>query len=436
MLVMKFGGTSVGTPERIKTVYDIVALNISKKPVVVVSAAGGVTDLLLKAGANALKGIIDIKEIEEKHNKIIEGLGLPKDIVLNETNELKDFLKGISMMKEITKKSSDYLVSFGERISCKLVASYINSKGIKSKHHYAYDVGMLTDDEFQNAAPLKESYDLINKALANLDHVPVITGFLGKNKAGDITTLGRGGSDYSGAIIGAAINSEEIQIWTDVDGIMTTDPRIVKEAHNLPQVSFQEASELAYFGAKVLHPKTILPAMEKNIAVVVKNTFNPQHPGTRILSKSEKTSTTVKAIAVKKKINLINIYSYRMLDAYGFLAKIFNIFAKYNVIVDMISTSEVSVSVTVEKKDRLDDVLKELSEFSTAKLEEGKAIICVVGEGLKKDHSITGKIFNKMTQLAIPLHMISQGASEVNLGFVIDDLKADEVVKELHSLFF
>lgn len=436
MIVMKFGGTSIGTPERIINVYNIVKNNIGNKPVVVVSAVGGVTDLLIAAGENALKGKVDISEIEKKHNKIIDEFGFPKAIVQKETEELKNLLRGISMIKEISPKTSDYLTSFGERISCQLVSRYLNDKGIKSTHHFAYDLGMITDDNHEDAHPVDNVYDNIKSSMSGYKDVPVITGFIGKNKAGDITTLGRGGSDFTAAIIGAAIGADEIQIWTDVDGIMTTDPRIVKEAKNIPVISFDEASELSYFGAKVLHPKTITPAMEKNIPVVVKNTHNINHPGTRILKKAEKGDSTVKAISVKKGVSLVNIYSLRMLDAYGFLARIFNIFNKYNVVVDMVSTSEVSVSVTVNEKADLKEVERELSEFSKVKIGKSKAIICVVGEGLKKDEKMTGQVFSTLSNLGVNAEMISQGASDINLSFVVSEVQSSDVVKALHSSFF
>jgi aspartate kinase len=436
MIVMKFGGTSVGTPERIMNVYDIVELNIKKEPIVVVSAVGGVTDLLLSAGNDALAGKVDIAEIEKKHDTIIKSFGFSLDLISDLTAELKQLLQGISMLKEISPKTMAYLVSFGERISCKLVSQYLNDKGIKSKPLFAYDIGMVTDDKYDEAGPLAEAYEKIKNALEGVDYIPVITGFIGKNSQGDITTLGRGGSDFSAAIIGAAVNAEEIQIWTDVDGIMTTDPRIVAEAKNIPVVSFNEASELSYFGAKVLHPKTIVPAMNKDIPVVVKNTANPAHPGTRIVKCADSAENSLKAISVKKKISLINIYSLRMFDSYGFLAKIFEIFNKHKIIIDMVSTSEVNVSVTVDSKADVSGVIKELEEFSTVKLELGKAIICVVGEGLKRNKKIVGSVFDSLSQVGIIVEMISQGASEINLSFVVDETRADSAVKALHSSLF
>ncbi|MEM6804250.1 MAG: aspartate kinase [Bacteroidota bacterium] len=433
---MKFGGTSVGSPERIEQVYQIVAPLLDRKPVVVVSAVGGVTDLLIEAGNKALQGELDISKIEAKHQAVIEGLSLDKDIIAEMHEELKSLLMGIMMIREISPRTSDYLVSFGERASCQLVAAHFRNKGVKAQHHFAYDLGMLTDDNFQAAMPLPKAFELIGKNLGELDHLPIVTGFIGHSPAGEITTLGRGGSDYTAAILGAAAGAEEIQIWTDVDGILSTDPRIVKSAHNLPLVSFKEAAELAYFGAKVLHPKTIRPAMDRNIPVVVKNTANPDHAGTRILSESPQSTTTVKAISVKKNVWLINIYSLRMLDAFGFMAKIFEIFARNQVVVDMVSTSEVSVSVTVDGGQNIEPVVEELAEFAQVQVDKELAIICLVGEGMRKGVGVAGKVFQVMAEESIPIEMISQGASDINLGFVVGQKHATHALERLHEVIF
>lgn len=436
MVVMKFGGTSVGTPARIDNVYQIVRQHLSRRPIVVVSAVGGVTDLLLAAGQNALNGKVDVAAIITKHENVIKGLNLPNDIAEMEHRELETLLVGIKMIKEISPKTSDYLVSFGERISSKFVAAYLRQKGLRAEHHFAYDIGMITNTRFQEAEPLESSYDLIHKAIAALDHIPVITGFVGKTEKGEITTLGRGGSDYTAAIIGGAVHAEEIQIWTDVDGILTTDPRMVPTALNLPVVSFQEAAELAYFGAKVLHPKTIRPAMDRDIPVVVKNTGNMTHEGTRILNNSPRTQGAVKAISVKKNTSIVSIYSLGMLDSFGFLAKIFDIFSRHHVVVDAVATSEVSVSVTVAESENIDPVIKDLAEFAQVKVEKGRAIICVVGEGLRSEAGIAARVFQAVATQKVSVDMISQGASEINITFVIDQNRAVETVKALHKLFF
>ena len=436
MVVMKFGGTSVGTPSRIQQVYEIVTGQSDQRPIVVVSAVGGVTDLLIEAGLRALKGEVDIKPIIAKHQAVIEGLGLDQKMIDPLHEELESLLTGIRMIREISPRTADYLVSFGERISCQLVAAHFNKMGTKAKSYFAYDVGMLTDDNFQNAQPLKEAFDFIHDQLAALDHIAIVTGFVGKNKKGEITTLGRGGSDYTAAILGAGVRAKEIQIWTDVDGILTTDPRLVPAAKNVPGVSFKEAAELAYFGAKVLHPKTMRPALDKGIPVVVKNTGNPQHQGTRILTESPQSAQIVKAISIKKHVTLVNIYSLRMLDAYGFLARIFDIFARHHVVVDMVSTSEVSVSVTVDEGQNIQAVVDDLSAFAQVRVENGHSIICLVGEGIRDGVGIAGTVFDVMAQENISVEMISQGASDINLGFVIKTPLAERAIIRLHEVLF
>ncbi len=436
MIVMKFGGTSVGSPERIEGVYQIVQQVRDQHPVVVVSAVGGVTDLLIEAGEKALEGKVDISAIEQKNNTVVAGLGLDADIIQELHTELEDLLTGIRMIREISPRTSDYLVSFGERISCQLVAAHFNQKGMEAQHHFAYDIGMLTDDNFQAAQPLPEAYTQIGKSLAGISYVPVITGFVGKNQKGEITTLGRGGSDYTAAIIGGAIGAAEIQIWTDVNGILTTDPRMVREARNVPIISFKEAAELAYYGAKVLHPKTIRPAMERGIPVVVKNTGEPLHPGTRIVAEPPKSAAIVKALSVKKKVTLINIYSLNMLDAVGFIGRIFNTFAKHRVAVDMVSTSEVSVSITVEGHQDISPIVDDLSEFARVDADQNYAIVCIVGEGMRRGVGIAGRVFKGMSDEHIPVEMISQGASDINLGFVIREIHVEKALKKLHTVLF
>ena len=436
MVVMKFGGTSVGSPERIQNVFEIVMSQQERKPVVVVSAVGGVTDLLVQAGKDALNKQIDIQPIRDKHQKVLSGLNLPLDLVDDLHNELEDLLLGIKMIREISPRISDLLLSFGERASCRIVAAHFQKRGVAAQAHYAFDIGMVTTADFQQAEPLPEAFEKIGSRLSHIDYIPIVTGFIGKTREGEISTLGRGGSDYSAAILGASVQAEEIQIWTDVDGILTTDPRVVKQALNVPTVSFKEAAELAYFGAKVLHPKTIRPAMEKRIPVVVKNTGNPSHSGTQIVPEVGVSDQVVKAISVKKGVTLVNIYSLRMLLAHGFLAKIFRLFEAYEVVVDVVSTSEVSVSLTVDNPDNLDKVVEELSEFAQVRIEHDNAILCVVGEGLHRNHFVSSKALMALSLHNIPVKMVSLGASDINLSMVIDQDQSQEAITALHTEFF
>ena len=294
----------------------------------------------------------------------------------------------------------------------------------------------MTNADFGNAEPLDGSYAAFKKSISKLKVVPVITGFIGKTEKGEVTTLGRGGSDYSAAIFGSAIDAEEIQIWTDVDGMMSADPKIVKNARTLEKVSFAEASELAYFGAKVLHPKTILPAVKKNIPVRVLNTFNAEGKGTLILNEVGKNEQIVKSITCKKNIILINVDSKRMLGAYGFLARLFDVFYKYKQSVDVVSTSEVSVSMTTDNENNVGDIASDLKGIADVKVLKNKAVICVVGEGMRNTPGVSGRTFSVLGKNKINIEMISQGASEINITFVVDGKDAENAVKVLHKEYY
>ncbi len=296
-------------------------------------------------------------------------------------------------------------------------------------------MGMITNPDFGNAEPLDHAPEMIDKCVCGMDHVPVVTGFIGKTTAGEITTLSRGGSDYTASIIAAACNAKEVQIWTDVDGVMSADPRVVKEAKTIKKLSFNEASELAVFGARVLHPKSLIPALEKNIPVRVLNTYNPDSEGTIVVMKSEKSDSVIKAIACKKGISLVNVTSTRMLNACGYLARVFDIFRDYQKSVDMIATSEVSISMTLNEPGNMEGIIKDLEGIADVKTEDNKAIICVVGEGMNHELGIAGRIFTALGKTGKNIEMISQGASEINIGLVVDEENADNVVRALHEEF-
>ncbi len=435
---MKFGGTSVGSADRIDNTANIIKSYIEKKPVVVVSAVSKITDKLIELAneAGQGKGDKNLKDIKKIHYEIIEKLGLDKSLVEKDLEALSALVKKIKINGGINARILDEFQSFGEQMSSKIVAAQLNKINVKAQAFNAWDLGFLTNSDFGNAEPLETTYASLKNDISQLDIVPVITGFIAKNKTGEITTIGRGGSDYTAAIVGNAINSNEIQVWTDVDGIMSTDPKIVINAKTIDKVSFAEASELAYFGAKVLHPKTILPAMEKDIPVRVLNSFNPESNGTIILNKAGKSNQIVKAIACKKGINLINIKSTRMLGAYGFLSRLFAIFDKYKKSVDVISTSEVSVSLTISNNDKISDIIKELEEIANVQVLKNKSVICIVGEGMKNTPGIAGRTFTALGKGNINIEMVSQGASEINITFIVDDNDAENAINVLHDEYF
>ena len=442
MIIQKFGGSSIGNAERIQKVCSIISKTFvshgSKDDslVVVVSAVGGITDLLINCAQceNDKEKEKQLAVIITKHLDILKDLNLAEETISDILKELAHTMR----IEVMSAQTMDIVQSYGERLSSRIVAGCLSTIGIQSKAYDAFDIGFVTNDEFGNAEITPATYPNIRKKLHHFTGVPVVTGFIAKNEAGEITTLGRGGSDYTAAIIGAALNASEVQIWTDVNGIMTADPRVVKDkAKTIPVVSITEASELAYFGAKVLHPKTILPVMNKNIPVKILNTFEPNHPGTIIVNHlKEADITPVKAITFKRKIQVINISSLRMLDSHGFLARVFDIFGKYKVVVDMISTSEVSISVTVDDKVNVSKVIEELKEFSKVTLEKNKSLLCLVGEKHKYTPGMAGKVFSILGKENINVEMISQGASEVNISFVIDNSEIEKAVLKLHAGFF
>ncbi|MCF7861912.1 aspartate kinase [Candidatus Woesearchaeota archaeon] len=434
MIVMKFGGSSVGSAEAIKKTCSIVINNIEKQPYVVVSALSGITDLLISSAKTAKSGDMEaLGKIKDTHKEVISALNLDPKIVDQELEELETTLKGIAYLHELTDRTMDTIMSFGERCSSKIIAAYLTAQGHKSSAFTGWDAGIITDSVHKNASYLADSYDRIAERMKNLDVLPVITGFIAHDADGEITTLGRGGSDLTASIIGVGIDADEIQIWTDVDGVMTCDPRICSNARTLPTMSFREASELAYFGAKILHPKTIQPAVKKNIPVVVKNTFNPEFDGTRVIESKVK-GNTISGIALKRNVTVITIVSSRMLDAHGFISKIFKVFDDLKISVDMVATSEVSVSITLDGENGCRyDVIAELSKLGEVKCESDNAIICVVGDGIEDNPRLKGRIINAITSNDIIIKMISQGASSINVGLVVKGSDAEKAAKLLHD---
>jgi aspartate kinase len=445
MIVMKFGGSSVVDADRIRHVAGIVETQVKRKPVLVLSAMGDTTDNLLEAAEAAIKTrIVSIGNIEELHSKTIQELRLPEAIeeglkqeITPLLDELRSLLVGISLIRELTNRTKDYLVSFGERLSVRIAAAYFNAVHIKAQAFDAWDAGFLSDSKFSSAWLLKESWDLIPaKLLPVVENgvLPVVTGFIAREKSGAITTLGRGGSDLTATVIAVACKAEEVQVWKDVDGILTADPRLVPEAKPLEEVTYEEAAELAYFGAQVLHPRAMQPCTKTGTPVIVKNSYNPQAPGTRIVSTVQK-KCPIRAITTRKNVTLIDIVSTRMLGQYGFLEKVFSIFAKFGISVDMVATSEVSISVTLDTANDLEAMKAELSQIATIAVKKGRAIVTIIGD-VNRSSEILQRTFGVCENLGVQVQMISQGASKVNISFIVNDTQADDVVRNLHRNFF
>jgi len=437
MIVMKFGGTSVESAAAISRVTAIVRARLDRKPVVVVSAMGKTTNKLLAIAQVAVKG--------QKDDAIRQLLEL-RDFHLRESNmertvdehfqELSDLVKGFAILGELTPRAIDAISSFGERLSSRIVTNYFQHHGLNAVHVDARKV-IVTDRRHSQAGPLyEETYRRLAACIPQLaqNQVVVMGGFIASTEDGVGTTLGRGGSDFTASIVGAGIGAEEIQIWTDVDGMLTADPTVFPASHRVKVISFNEAAELAYFGAKVLHPATVLPAIEKNIPVLILNSRRPEVEGTRIIADNVHSTNVVKSIACKKKIVVLNIRSTRMFMAHGFLRRIFDVFERYETSVDMVSTSEVSVSLTIDQVDHLPDILRDLREFAEVAVDENQAIICLVGENIRYTPGVAARVFRALGPINV--RMVSQGASSLNLGFVVAGEDLPAAVKCLHDEFF
>ena len=435
MIVMKFGGTSVEDAIAIERSCNIVVERLSRKPLVVVSALGGATNNLLEAGTLAARGeIVKAMEIAERLEKRHFNL-------LRSTSEhfirLRELLKALAAIGEFSPRTQDLIASYGEAMSSLIFVDRMKLIGFDAVHIDARRC-MITDENFGKAAPILElttaQLEEAARPHLNAGRVVVMGGYIGSTASGITTTLGRGGSDYSAAIAGAALNAEEIQIWTDVDGMMTTDPRIVPTAYKVREISFDEASELAYFGAKVLHPMTVLPAVEKNIPVYILNSRKPAGTGTKITRQARPCRNMIKSIAVKRGITVVTVSSSRMLMAHGFLKALFEIFDLHRTSVDMVATSEVSVSLTLDNIASLDAIVADLRQLGDVEITSKAALICLVGNNLKYTPGVARRAFGCLSDINIL--MVSHGASNINFSFIVDEKDAMATVQRLHADFF
>ena len=447
MIVMKFGGTSVESAAAITRVAGIVRARQARRPVVVVSAMGKTTNRLLEIASTAIGGkreeyirqLHNLRDYHSREARLIVPLADRADLdrFLDEHfQELTELVKGLAVLGELTPRSIDAISSYGERLSSYIVTLGFRHFGMPAEHVDSRDV-LITDKRHTQAAPnFPETYARLAKTIPPLaaQSVVVMGGFIASTEEGVTTTLGRGGSDYTAAIVGAGIDAEEIQIWTDVDGMLTADPTILPGGHRVKTISFAEAAELAYFGAKVLHPATVVPAIEKNIPVMILNSRRPDVPGTRITAESVHCENVVKSIACKRKITTVNIHSTRMLMAHGFLRRIFEIFDRYETAVDMVATSEVSVSLTIDNTRHIDLILGELRQFAEATVEHDGVIVCLVGENIRYTPGVARRVFNSLD--GINIRMISQGASLLNISFVVAETDLLRTVTALHEEFF
>jgi aspartate kinase len=450
MIVMKFGGTSVEDAGAIRRVAQIVRGRLKKRPLIVVSAMAKVTDALVRMGEaaerNELSGALEeLAKVRERHFEAARELvsNAERDSLVaaldEKFNSLESLLKGVAALGELSNRTTDLILSYGEVLSSSLVAAAFRAEGLDGVHVDSREV-MVTDATHKGAQPMFEpTGERLKTQVAPLlgkGKVPVMGGFIGGTEDGETTTLGRGGSDYSAAIFGALLEAEAIEIWTDVEGMLTTDPRLCPDAQRIRTISFDEAAELAYFGAKVLHPATLLPAVERDIPVYVLNSRKPRSSGTCVRSKVAPSRTTFRAIAAKKGSTVINLRAPRMLMASGFLKAMFDILAKHRCPVDLVSTSEVSVSLVVDPSHDVGAMVPELKELGEVEVEPHKAIVCLVGQDIRGTVGIAASVFRVLADAGVNIHMISQGASEINISVVVDEEAVPTAVTQLHAYFF
>ena len=445
---MKFGGTSVANFEAITRTIFIIGGRLDQKPVVVVSALSKVTDLLYRiSDAAASKDLQQTRDLlcqlRKRHVDLTEELlaqSMLKDEAVARVNELCDSLEGIAMavcsLGELSDRNKAVIISTGEYLSSTIISYAMNAKGIRTKWVDARTM-MITSESYLKGEPDMDAIaakvpGVIAQAYEGMDAV-ITQGFVGVTSEGRPTVLGRGGSDYSASLIGMAVDAEKIEIWTDVDGVRTADPRYVQNTKSLEQISFEEAAEMAHFGAKVLHPLTIEPAVKKNIPIYVLNSMNPSGKGTAIL-RNELIEDGVKSVSFKENIRVINIFSTKMINTSGFLRRVFEIFSESKVSVDLISTSEANISVTVDASQNIDAVVAELSEFADVIVDDDKSQVSVIGKNIVKLNGMLKKTFTPLKKCNV--YMISQGASFVNISFVVDREELNEVVCGLHHHLF
>jgi len=454
MKILKFGGTSVGSLDALKTVKSIVEKEFKQtEPLIVVcSAFYGITNSLLLAAEEALAQndfSAILKVAEDRHYQIIAGL-LPRTsqnpllmMAKVSFNEIEDILFSVKNLGELSGRIKDRLLAYGEQMSSKIIATYLQSENFPASYKDAREL-IVTDSNFGNASVdfIQTNENLKNWNLEN--QIYVVTGFIAKDKNQDTTTLGRGGSDYTAAILGSGLKAAEIQIWTDVDGFMTADPRLVKNAYSQPELSYQEAMEMSYFGAKVIYPPTMIPAIESQIPIYIKNTFNPENPGTLIHQKSEISKGLIKGIVSIEKSCLVNITGNGMIGMKGFSGRLFNALAKYDVNVILITqaSSEHSISFVVNFNDekKAGKAIREEFEFeiNANKIDEPQfdnqlSILSVVGENMKKTRGVSGKFFSALGKNGINIIAIAQGSSELNISAVIERNELSKALNVVHD---
>jgi aspartate kinase len=459
---MKFGGTSVANGENIRHIANLIANYFGQgyAIVAVVSALKGVTDKLVEASEQAKKGNRDYvyefkQEIAQKHltaaRKAVENKVIREEVerIIGATvDELEKVLTGIIYLGELTPKSKDYVLSFGERLSTPIVWGALRDLGLNAQYYTGKEAGIVTDSNFGEASPLMNitKHQVTEKIepLFGKGIVPVVTGYIAATQDGVTTTLGRGGSDYTATILGTALDADEVWIWTDVDGLMTSDPKIVPSAKTMPEISFQEATEMSIFGAKAMHPRALEPAMEENIPVRIRNAFNPENPGTLIIKEQRiKPGDVVKAISLVKGVALVNVSGAGMVGAPGTAAKVFDVLGKDNVNILMISqsVSEANISLIIQRSlleravSTLEIALPGRGLIREVTAEDDVCVVAVVGAGMKGTPGVASRIFTAIARKRINVRMIAQGSSELNISLVVKESDGEDAVRAIHEEF-
>jgi aspartate kinase len=437
MIIMKFGGSSVANRRQIDKVLAIVRSRADRSPVVVSSAHKGITDALVNAARSAARGELSHAPIV-RQQEILADLECPADLLDAYFTELEDLLRGISLVKELSPRSLDYVSSFGERMAARAIANYFTRHGLPARGYDVWDLGFVTDSKFGCARPIEGWEQGCRQAFQALprESVAIVTGFIGKNVAGEVTTVGRNGSDLTASLLGGALAADEVQIWTDTDGVMTADPSVVAGAQNIPHMRFDEAAELAYFGSRVLHPSTLLPAMRSDIPVRVLNTNRPEHRGTVIAKTTVENPSAATSIAYKERQSVLVLRTTRMFGESGFLARVFEVLGRRGVDVDMISTSEVSISLTSANRAELEAAAAELHDVGEVELRHGKTILVVVGQHLPERSGIGARILRGVADAGVNVEMVSYGMDSINFTMLIDDADIGRAVTALHTMLF
>lgn len=439
MIVMKFGGSSVANREQIAKVLGIVRDRLDQQPVVVASAHKGMTDGLIDAARTAASGQAPGEAIIDKQRQIAAGLGCPDGLMMPFFTEIRDLLRGIRLVGELSPRVLDHISSFGERMSVRCIADFFTREGLPAQAFDAWDLGLVTDDNYGRARPVPDYPARMRAAFAEKVRegvVPIVTGFVAKSTRGIVTTLGRNGSDLSATLVGAAIGAQEVQIWSDTDGVMTADPGIVKSAKSISTMRFDEAAELAYFGSRVLHPATLLPAIEKDISVRVLNTNRPDHPGTVIEASPAPKESPVTSIVYKENQHVLVITEPRMFEQVGFLARFFEILARNEVVVDLVATSEVSVSITTNTREALERSRPELQQLGRVEVHAGKSILAVVGRNIQHSKGVGHRVLEAISRANVNIQMHTFAMSSNNISLVVDDEAIGRAVASLHAALF